>query len=160
MKLSHILLAGLLSVSAGYVSAQAQPPALPSPVPTAETAAVTPEEQAALEALQTALEAATTPEQKAQILADAIAQTPSLASNPALSSQVQSASIQSGLSVAQVDSAVFDGLTRAAAPAAGPGSTTGDTPPSGSVGALSGSGGGTAPSPIPPSGSGGGGSPT
>lgn len=141
MKLSHVLLAGLLSVSAGYVSAQ---PTSSGEVPTVgETAAITPEEQAALEALQAALAAATTPEQKAQILADAIAQTPSLASNPALSSQVQSAAIQSGLSIAQVDNAVITGLAQAAAPAAGPGSTgtTGNTPPT------------------PPSGSGGGGSP-
>ena len=80
---------------------------------------VTPEEVAALQALQQALAAATSNAEKQQILADAIAATPTLASKPQLSSVVQSTAIQVGLSVAQIDSAVISGLSRAQAPAAG-----------------------------------------
>lgn len=77
------------------------------------------EDQAALAKLQKDLQAATTPEQKQQILADAIAKNPSLASNPSLSSVVQAIAIKSGLSVAQIDSAIVNGLSNAQAPATG-----------------------------------------
>ena len=81
----------------------------PAPAP-ASNASVTPEEAAALQALLSALASATTSEQKQQILADAIAKTPTLASNPQLSSAVESAAKQAGLTTAQINTAITTGL--------------------------------------------------
>ena len=64
---------------------------------------ITVEEAAALEALQAALAAATTPEQKSQILADAIAANPTLASKP----QLRALATSAGMSLAQYDNAVI-----------------------------------------------------
>lgn len=70
---------------------------------------ITVEEAAALEALQAALAAATTPEQKSQILADAIAANPTLASKP----QLRALATSAGMSLAQYDNAVIRGTVQA-----------------------------------------------
>lgn len=127
MKISHLLLTGLLAVSASYVSAQAPQPTPENPNSAAQ-ADVTPEEIAALQALQQALAAALTPEEKSQILADAIAQTPTLASKSQLLSSVQTTAISYGVSAAQFDAAVITGLSNAQTPAAGPGGNNNQQP--------------------------------
>lgn len=136
MKWSHLFMVGVLALPAAYVNAQAPAPAQQQ---------LTAEQQAELDALKAALDAAATPEQKQQILSDAIAQNPALASVPALSGRVQSIAISSGMSIVQIDNAVITGLANAQAPAAG-GQQTGGvpqpqfTPPQVTVGSTGGGG--------------------
>ncbi len=130
MKTTTSTLAGLMLgaslLATAPAIAQAPKPNLPSQSAQAEQP--TAEEVAALGAVQSALAAATTPEQRSQILADAIAKTPTLASKPALSSSVQSTAIHVGLSIAQIDAAIITGLSSAQAPAAGGASGAGQPP--------------------------------
>ena len=112
LKKALIITIAMISI-AGFQSQAIAEPVAPS------QAAITVDEAAALEALQAALAAATTPEQKSQILADAIAATPTLATKPQLSSVVLASATSAGMSVDQVDTAVISGLAQAAAPAAG-----------------------------------------
>lgn len=115
--MKHFILSAVIGLFAmfGATQAVAQAPAPTGPA----VAAVSAEDLAALAELRRLLALATTAEQRSAIIARAIALRPSLASNPAASNQVQTLAIQSGLSVAQIDSAVITGLSQAAAPAAG-----------------------------------------
>ncbi|RED18322.1 hypothetical protein [Pontivivens insulae] len=112
--LKSVLVAVSVMLWAGVAVAQAPDPSIADPVVDAPTT----EELNALQRLRTLLSAAQTPEARQQILADAIALTPTLASKPELSTAVQEAAVESGLSVSQFDTAVISGLASASAPSA------------------------------------------
>lgn len=109
-----LITTALFAVAGVQSQALAEPPA-----PLNSQQAVTQEEINALTALQNALAAAVTPEERSQIISDAIAKTPTLASKPQLSGSVQASALQAGMSIAQLDTAIVTGLAQSQSPAAG-----------------------------------------
>jgi hypothetical protein len=105
MKLSHLMIAGVLLSPAAYISAQDGQ--------TEQTQQLTSEEQDIVDALKSAIASAATPEAKAKALSEAVSQ------NPALATQFESAAKSAGIPDNLISSAIAIGLSNVATPAAG-----------------------------------------
>lgn len=134
MKLPHILLVGILVISSNYTIAQDSTALYTIDQLPAGTEVlgndvlrdgviigkiVTTEQLAALNAINDSLDAANTSDEKQQIITDAIAENPILASDPTISEDIRSIAFNSGLSSLAFDSAVIEGLSLAGATSAG-----------------------------------------
>lgn len=113
MRLSTLALVISIGLTAPFTVASAQN--VPSFVP---PAAISAQEQEAIDALIAALAAATTPEEAAQILADAVAAMPTLATKTTLALQMQSAAGGAGLSPQRIENVVNRGLSTSTDPTA------------------------------------------